>query len=225
MKKYILFFVFILLLGLTACGDGGGQSVTVTGPYWVENDVRLVNGDTVVFEDSEGIYSPKLSGDGKYIAYSNGGDKLFIINLSNGKRKTIYKTDAADYQVYTAGWSPDNTRVALITSNSGGFIGCNELISVDIINGKSSVITKTLNAADWGSDGNFVVSDSSEVNIIDETGRKVKKLTTPEMNAFFTLQSVAAYVMCRMRGLCSAAAPTKCQLTLRQLKTQKSSPS
>ncbi|MDF2685540.1 MAG: Eukaryotic translation initiation factor eIF2A [Clostridia bacterium] len=184
MKRFILFFIIILLFSLTACGDVG-QNVTVTGPYWVENGVRLVNGETIVFEDSEGIYYPRLSGDGKYIAYSNGGDKLFIYNLTNGKKKTIFTISDIDYRVYAVGWSPDNTKIALMTSNSGGFIGGNELMTVTL-DGNSSIITNTLDSADWSSDGNFVVSDSSEVNIIDEIGRKVKKLTTPEMNAFFS---------------------------------------
>lgn len=189
MRKGLVSAFVVLALFLSACGTADSQkSVTITGSYWVENGVRLVSGDTVVFEDSDGIYQPILSRDGRYLAYSNSGDKLFLYNLTNGKTKTVYTLDgdSADYRVYAVGWSADSQTIALETSHSGGFIGGNELITVPIGGGKPSVVTKSLNSADWGSDGNFVVADSSEVNIIDGSGRKVKKLTTPEMNAFYT---------------------------------------
>lgn len=195
-KVYFTLLISVLVLLLAACGANtagvsqDGQKVSaLKSPYWVENDVRLVSGDgEIVFEDNEGICCPLLSGDGKYMAYSNGGSSLFLYTLSNGKKKTIYElkdADSIDYRVYPAGWSPDSKRVALMTSSNSGFIGGNELIIVDIGSRKASIVTKCINSADWGSDGQLIIADSSDVNIIDEMGRIQKKLNTPPTRAFF----------------------------------------
>lgn len=73
----------------------------------------------------------------------------------------------------------------MIASHISGFIGSNKLITVDIESSEDSIVTKSLYSADWGKDGQFVIADSSDVKILDESGRIKKKLKTPEMAAFF----------------------------------------
>jgi Tol biopolymer transport system component len=188
MRKFSFFIVLVILIMIfSGCTNPTNKSVTIKSPFWVENEVRLVSGDAIVFEDSDGIHSPILSNDGKYIAYSNGEDKLFLYNLSKSSKKIIFELKGSEYSgysVYAVGWSQKNDEIAVRTSYTGGFIGGNKLLLVNAKNGKSSVVTEKLNSAYWGKDGKLIFADSTEVKIIDEMGRIQKKLTTPKKSAF-----------------------------------------
>lgn len=167
--------------------DAKKVALNIKGPYWVENGVRLVSGNDVIIEDPDGIYYPIVSNDGKSVIYSNGSDGLFLYSLSNSKKKKIYELKsekALDYRVYPVGWSPDSKKVALKTSQKGGFLGGNELIIVNISDGKASVVTNKLGSADWAKDGQLIIASSSEVKIVDELGHTKKTLTTPAKRAF-----------------------------------------
>lgn len=193
----IALVLFSIALWISGCrfsaklNSTTGQKANMDTSYWVENGVTLVSGGDKIFEDSNGIYDPVLSSDANYIAYSNGGGVLYLYSLSGGKSKEIYKAESADYAVYAVGWSKDSKRVALITSNTGGFIGGNELITVDISDGKANSLYKKLGSADWGKDGRFIIADSSDVKILDENGKVLKTLGTPQMNAFFSASNPA----------------------------------
>lgn len=223
MKKIVLLamataVIFLFSACRTEIADTGRQSGTpeqsqtagqnrkagaksLGSPYWVKNGVTLVSGDgEAVFEDDDGICKPILSGNGKYVAYSNGGGSLFVYSLGSGSKKNVYTlkgADSADYSVYPVGWSPDSKRVALLTCSSSGFIGGNELIIADVGSGKSNVVAKGIDSADWGGNGQFITADSSEVQIMDEAGEILKTLNTPDMSAFFNASNPAFSPDCK----------------------------
>ncbi len=159
--------------------------------YWVENGVRFVLSDKVLFEDEKGIYEPILSPNKKYVVYSNGSTDLLLYDIAKKSTKSIYSLKDVDYGAYAVGWSQDNKQVAFMTSHKGGFIGNNKLFILTLSTKKTSVVASKFSSADWGRNGKFVLADGKNVWTVDKQGRNKVTLKVPTASAFSGADNVS----------------------------------
>ena len=163
-------------------------SVPVAGdstPYWVENGERLMVDSKETYSDTKGISHPLISPDGKWLVYYHVGDGvLIVVDLLTSKSKILYAESDLDYVVYPMGWSGDSGKILFLTKYKGIFSGGNRLMIVGRTGGDPSLVIEGAMSADWGKDGNIIVATSSEIKIVDQSGRKKQTLTTPKHGWF-----------------------------------------
>jgi Periplasmic component of the Tol biopolymer transport system len=175
------------LYGTRESGKSAGVSATTSAapinnatPYWVENDTNFVIDRQVKFADKDGIYSPIVSPDGNYVAYSHGGQNLIVADLKTKAKRSIYLEKDSSFRVYPEGWSPDSSKILFMSQYSSVYLGSNRLMTISRKGGAAKQILQGLSTADWGPEGNIVVAKSSEISIMDLSGKKSLTLNTPE---------------------------------------------
>lgn len=175
-----------------SAANTNNRSVSGKSAYWVENGVNFVVDGEVKFKDESGIQSPRVSPDGRYVAYSQGGidvvnkkhlggGDLLVADLSNGAIKTVYKDKDDSRSVYAQGWSPDGSKILFTSQYSSLAISKNLLLAVSRDGGDPQSIFQGFESAYWGPDGNIVVAvGAGVINIIDLDGKTVAALKTPD---------------------------------------------
>lgn len=126
------------------------------------------------------IHNPKLSPDGKKIAFSaipaGKTDDIYVANVYGPD--TVNLTQHGGFDSHPT-WSPDGSKLAFVSSRDGDYFG------LYIMDGNGSNISKVTYGLDcshpaWSPDGGqiaFSVDDGADIYVIDVEGKNLQNIT------------------------------------------------
>jgi hypothetical protein len=171
--------------------DEQGPAGQVTTPqrtgirplYWIRNDKQIMKDGKQLLTDTGEISHARLSWDGKYVAYTRNATELVLVNLATGKRTTLagvrgettvnYGDGGKEHEwIIPAGFSADNARLYFIKQQSSVFVGGNELHSIALTGGASTLVDKGVADAATCWNGDMLVCKPGAV-VVKEKGGKV----------------------------------------------------
>jgi tricorn protease len=99
--------------------ESDGAIITVSDAIGEERFVKIdkAGGEATFIEKSpldDWKYSFHISPDGKYLAYADGSQKLYLIDIEKGSRKEIAE---ANWEFYEYVWSPDSRYLAYVSES------------------------------------------------------------------------------------------------------------